>query len=91
MSWNEDEFGRDDDVVCDIDYDSMGKHQKPCGAKTWVIDDQGMGYVCYECERGHHFAVQYDFEPDEHDQDCDCSDCADNAMWDAIRDEEMYG
>jgi len=58
--WNEAEFGRDDEIVCDITADSLGRHAKPCGMKTWVTDDDTHGYVSYECERGHHFAIQYD-------------------------------
>lgn len=90
MSWNEAAFGRDDGIICDATHSAAGFAHAPCGAKTWVIDDDGRGYISYECERGHHFAVQEDFE-EEHDINCDCEDCSDNAMWDAIRDEEMYG
>lgn len=85
MSWNEAEFGRDDGIVCDEIVNGTR-----CGAATWVMDDDGRGYVSYECEKGHFFAVQYEYD-EEHEPDCWCADCVENAQWDDLRDIEMYG
>jgi len=68
------DFGRDDGVKCDrtvMVYSALAQKEVPriCGGKTFLTDDQGGGYCCYECEScGQSFGVQYDSDDeDEHE------------------------
>jgi hypothetical protein len=45
-------FGEDHGIKCD-----------DCGGATFLVDDQGEGYMSYECEKcGISFGVQYDWD-----------------------------
>lgn len=65
------DFGRDDGVKCDCTvrvYSALAQKEVPriCGGKTFLVDDQGSGYCCYECKScGQSFGVQYDSDDDE--------------------------
>jgi hypothetical protein len=75
-----DDFGRDDGIKCDCTvmvYSELAQKKVPriCGGKTFLTDNQGGGYCCYECEScGQSFGVQYDRDDDEERSDSEGSD-----------------
>jgi DNA-directed RNA polymerase subunit RPC12/RpoP len=48
-------FGEDHGIKCD-----------ECGSASFLIDDQGGGYMAYQCEKcDRSFSVQYDFDDED--------------------------
>lgn len=86
---------RQQEATADQRYDMLGRPTKwptdiecgqdGCKELAWITDDQGAGYVGYECPTHGSFAVQYDDSDDDmYDPDMDFGD------WDEDEYEEEY-